>query len=57
MVSQNWTLSRPKTDTQRGKVLRTILALFNASTSPQELGDSVWDWWSMVSPLSTRTEY
>ncbi|KAK1921136.1 hypothetical protein DB88DRAFT_499777 [Papiliotrema laurentii] len=38
-------------EAMRGKVLRTILALFNASTSPEEIGNGVWDWWSMYSQV------
>lgn len=35
-------------ESMRGKVLRVILALLNA-TPEGSLGDGLWDWWNMVS--------
>jgi hypothetical protein len=35
---------------QRGKVLRIVLALLSATTEPEYYSQQVWDWWNVVSP-------
>jgi len=37
-------------DRQRGKVLRVVLSLLNVSKQSDDIGNNVWDWWTMVGP-------